>query len=342
MNRLKRLVKKILPDRLLRGMLFFVRVHLLGEWRLWRAFYSDLRRYRRYSSTGLQKGIAVENLNAKIIMEAHALEKGFSLPEIRPGYGSERIRKLIYLMQQYERLGYDCNGLAIQKARSVLAEYIRYHNEIGFDLGEFAEIIFPWVDAACDIGGYIRLDRSSLLVQSKSNFQDCALSRFSIRSYSEVRVPGEVIADAVQIASKTPSVCNRQPWHVYIIKNAELKQRVLELQNGNRGFGKQADFLAVITGDMRSFSGPGERNESYVDGGLFAMSLMYAFHFKGIASCPLNWMVEPSVDRRLRMILNIGPSENIIMIIAAGNLPKEVRVAKSARKSVGEIMTVLE
>jgi hypothetical protein len=48
----------------------------------------------------------------------------------------------------------------------------------------------------------------------------------------------------------------------------------LSYQNGNSGFGHTVPALFVITSDMRIFEKSGERNQGWVDGGLFAMALV--------------------------------------------------------------------
>jgi nitroreductase len=276
-----------------------------------------------------------------IIMEAHALEKGFSLPEVRLGYGDERIKRLIGLMQHYLDSGYDRAEMGFRKAQSVLAEYLRFHEQSEYDLGKRKEEILPWVDMTCDIGGYITVQRNDYLGRAKGDFRECAESRCSVRNYTDTTVPEEVIRAAVEIARKTPSVCNRQAWHTYIIKDPVKKSEILDLQKGSKGFGSRADFLAIITMDYRSFVGGGERNEAYVDGGLYAMSLLYAFHYYGIGACPLNWMVHPKVDKQLRSLLGLSPSENVIVIISAGYIPETVRIAKSIRRGVDEQLTII-
>jgi nitroreductase len=167
------------------------------------------------------------------------------------------------------------------------------------------------------------------------------MSRYSIRNFSKEPVPEELIRDVVRIAQKSPSVCNRQSWHVYVIKDPALKEKALALQNGNRGFGHTADFVAVITSDLQTFASAGGRNQCFIDGGLFAMSLMYALHSKGVGTCPLNWMVEPSQDRKLRAVVPIRPSENVIMMMVGGFLPERLIVPKSARISAENSMTLM-
>lgn len=305
------------------------------------AYASDYRRYKKYSYHYNDLSADKDNLESIIMKYAHSVEKGFSMPEIRPGYGKSVICELLNQMEKYAKSGFDQSSVAFRKAQSVLDEYIRYHDGIGYDLGEFRKRILPWTKMASTIGGFIELSEKEIFNKAKGDFELCAFSRYSIRSYSPDPVPDEWVRDAVRIAGKTPSACNRQCWHTYIVRAPELKKKVLAFQNGNRGFGDRADFIAIITADMRSFTGAGERYGTYIDGGLYAMSFMYALHYKGIGACPLNWMVEPSMDRKLKKLLGLSGSENVIIMISAGRVPEKVRVAKSVRKNVDEQLTYL-
>lgn len=309
--------------------------------RLLGVFLYDARRYSRFHYRRGCRAPVPEHLQAMMMMEAHAVEKGFCFPQTRLGYGAVRIRLLIQYMDQYRRAGFDRNHFMFRNAQSVLAEYLKYHEKLGYELGSLRDEIRPWATEHSGIGGYKELTREEVLKKAGGNFELCALSRHSIRNFSKEPVPVDLIRDAVRIARKAPSVCNRQSWHVYLIKDPILKEKALALQNGNRGFGHTADFVAVITTDTCAFTGAHERNQPYVDGGLFAMSFIYALHSKGIGICPLNWMVEPPLDRQLRTVVPIKPSEAVIMMIAGGFLPSRLHVPESARTPVENILTII-
>lgn len=332
MRIIKQIVKRVIPERLFVFMLKgYLGIH--ESWQLISSYYSDYRRYRTFSSKHSGSNKTHNNLSAMIFMQAHALEKGFSLPDIRSGFGSERIKLLAQLLEKYKTSGFPMEDLSVQKASSVLSQYIRYHDLISFELGAMRTLIQKWENPSCDIAGYAELTREEILKTAVGDFEDCALSRWSIRNYTDEQLPDEVLLDAVRIARKTPSACNRQAWKAYFIRDEKLKADILSLQNGNRGFGSKAPCVIVITADMCNFVGAGERNESFVDGGMFAMSLLYALHYKGIGACPLNWMVTPDFDKKLRKLLKVAPSENVIMMIVAGKIPAKVRVAKSVRRA---------
>jgi nitroreductase len=319
----------------------YKKAQLVHEFGLLRAFWYDYQRYRTYSHYYPGPSTNPSSLSAMIIREAHGLEKGFTLPNVRLGYGKERISKMLALITRFLELGGDLNDLSICKARSVLGEYIRFHDERRYDLGDRRHAVLNSADMNSSAGGYVEVLREVLEAEACGDLSEAMPSRHSIREYAPEKIPRNVILEAVDIARSTPSVCNRQPWHVYIVEEGELRKQLIDLQDGGKGFAETAAFLAIVTSDLSSFVGWGERNEVFVDGGLFAMSLLLAFHHKKLGACPLNWMVTPDKDRRLREIARIKPSENVIMLVSVGMLPDSIRVAKSARKSVADQVTFL-
>ena len=163
--------------------------------------------------------------------------------------------------------------------------------------------------------------------------------RFSVRHFSEEPVGRELLHSALRMAQKSPSVCNRQSGRVYVFDNDELGSSVLACQNGNRGFGHTANKILVVTSELGSFLSAGERNQCWIDGGLFAMSLIYALHSLGLGVCCLNWSVEFERDEELRRVAGIRDSENVIMLLAVGHLPERFRVACSQRRPTEEVVT---
>jgi nitroreductase len=141
---------------------------------------------------------------------------------------------------------------------------------------------------------------------------------------------------------KTPSVCNRQAWGIYHTSDQEVKDLVLTYQTGNKPFGESIPNLMVITTDLKAFFSAEEHNQHLIDGGLLAMSLMYAFHSLGIATCALNWSAKPKTDLTLRKYVNIKPHHSIIMVLAIGYPDDNNKVCASTRRPVEEVFFELE
>ena len=167
-------------------------------------------------------------------------------------------------------------------------------------------------------------------------------SRFSLREFKGDVVPKEVIEKAISLAIKTPSVCNRQPWHVYHTETREVIDTALGLQSGNRGFGHLVSNLIIITVDLKAFMSGTEHFQHWIEGGLFSMSLIYAFHSIGIASCCLNWSQSPQNDKKLREKINIENNHTVIMMLAFGYPKNENTVCVSARRPVKQFYSKLK
>jgi hypothetical protein len=88
----------------------------------------------------------------------------------------------------------------------------------------------------------------------------------------------------------------------------------------------------VLSVDLRAFVFEHERNQVWVDGGMFAMSLVHGFHAQGIGSCCLNWSVGRRSDRKLREAVDLPSHESVVMLLAVGHLPESVVTTYSRRE----------
>ena len=89
-----------------------------------------------------------------------------------------------------------------------------------------------------------------------------------MRNIQNKRVLDKDLKNILENSRHTPSVCNRRDG-VRIFMT--IKHKKLKYQNGNRGFGHNFKTVILVTGDNTSFNHI-ERNQMFVDGGLFSMS----------------------------------------------------------------------
>lgn len=306
-------------------------------------YYYDIYRYLKFS-TSLKQPKTLEQFEARIIAHYHVIEKGLSLRDVRPGFGKEVVKSLLKLLENYVNLGYSAEKESFKAATDTLREYIFFNRRNKQDVSNMEGVSFNILKRVnisnSKLGGVIQLAKNEILRNIKRNFKSFAMSRHSIRNFSNEEVDVNVLIDAVKIAQKSPSVCNRQATKVYIVVNSDLIKKVLSLQNGNRGFGHLADKLIVIGSDLQYFEGVGERNQAFMNAGIFSMSLLYALHYEGLGACPLNWCVEPDKDKKLRDVLKVKESETIMLIVAVGHLPDKLNVAKSTRRNTDDIVEI--
>lgn len=301
----------------------------------------DFYRFLRFSAILNEYSTKIRH-QGRIIAHYHVIEKGLSLKEPRTGFGVAVVNNLVSILKKYQKqYGLDEVG---QVALNTLSSYYHFNADRGQDNQELLKEITILKEAVPNhhlcttYGGVKPVMKKDILEASNVNFLEFANARYSIRNFSSESVDFAIIQDAVSIALKTPSVCNRQTWKVHIFSDAEMKRKVLSHQNGNRGFGDTADKILIVTSDLNYFTNPGERNQGFIDGGMFAMSLIYALHSLGVGTCCLNWSVTYQVDQALRCDAGISDSEIIIMMIAVGHMPDQFCVAQSSRKKVQDIL----
>ncbi|WP_210526150.1 nitroreductase family protein [Rubellimicrobium arenae] len=301
--------------------------HLLAD-----ASYDALRYWRHSFTAGAR---VQENLRARIAIGLHFLEYGMSLRDAQPGHALDRAMRLAADLDTYtRRFGPDAT---VQIALDALEAYLGFNAASGHDLPALRARVDALVGGADEglRGGVEMVTASEIREKGRIDFLSFAEARHSIRQYSPEPVPREAIERAVRVAQQSPSSCNRQTCRAWIWTEREAVQKVLALQNGNRGFGDQLGGVAVVTSDIAHWETAAERYQGWVDGGMFAMSLAYGLHAEGLGAVMLNWSVSQARDRALRRLTGIGDSSLIITMIGFGCLPDELRVPVSQRKPLG-------
>lgn len=313
-------------------------------------YFLDFFRFNRSKFSNFGRLNATQ-LQAKITIYYHSIEKGLSNINFRYGFGRFAVNNLIEAITEYSLCGYDKSNTAFVSGIAVLNEYITKHSStesVNAEINQFIIVLsskLSFLKENTDrklIGGIIELNIDYFLGLSKSNFTDLAYSRFSIRDYAEEKVESDIVSKALMIASKTPSTCNRQPWHTFAISDLILINKILTIQGGLNGQGHNISHLLVVCSDNYNFSNYTERNQGFIDGGMYSMSILYALTHMGVASCPLNANLTVTNEIKIRKLLNLKYNLNIVMFISIGNYMTKNKVPISNRYSVLESTTFLK
>lgn len=283
-------------------------------------------------------------MQAYIIKEYHAIEKGLAMLDPRPGFGEARVSALADVVEEYIK------NYGIDSVTSITAFTLREY--LNFDIAyrkipEYLSRKLESLIARCDesstskTGGTKIIPRTEITETLNFDYAGFFKSRHSVRDFSEEPVPTQQILNAIDTARYTPSVCNRQAWKVYVIEhsNLELKKKLLNVQNGNRGFGEHISSLIVITGKLSSFFAY-ERNQVFIDGGMFAMSIVLSLHAEGLGVCCLNTSYAVKQYEAFRTSMQMDSDCVPIMFLAVGNLKEDFKVAISERKPLTDIVEV--
>lgn len=308
-------------------------------------YFHDLRSAWRHMHWGKEAEMAPAQLQAKLLFYYHKIEKGLCMPGKKRLFALEVIPQVTSLLETWEAAGNSIHDHIYIGAINSLRSYQLQITKNGLDSeGKISGFVDNFLSKRANVPCHgktpIEITKHQIeLSISYDQFKTLCELRRSFRVFSEQAVSPDLIRHAVELAQLSPSACNRQPCKVYAIQDKALQKQLLEHQNGNAGFGHLAPLLLVLTADSTHFFGAIERNQPYVDGGLFAMSLQYALQVQGAVSCCLNWCVTPKTDQKVHQLLNIAESERIIMFMVVGFPAEETKVPKSHRKPIESVLS---
>lgn len=321
----------------------YIKLHqsnFMERLRMLRNSVNDFMRYSEFSSTYKPSKSKV-SYESYVIFLYHKIEKGLSLKNVKVGFGQKNIEKLLNILDDF-LIKYGWNDIC-QAATNSLEAYYQFNKKNGYDDLNLINKINKFKDsdlkyAVCN-GGIEEVFKKDI-DKRKIDFREFAYSRYSIRNFIPEEVNMGIITEAVSIAQKTPSVCNRQTSRVHIYNDTAAKSAILKHQNGNIGFGENASKILIVTNSLECFIGSHEKNQCYIDGGMYAMSLIYALHSLGIGTCALNLALGSVESKKLRVIAQIPDSEVMIMMIAVGNIPDKFNVATSYRRDAESVISI--
>lgn len=278
--------------------------------------------------------------SAELLFQYHKLEKGLCMPGKARFFGYDPSKATLELLTAWRQKGYDQNDTVYIGALATLKAYATRIASIDPEKSEVLRSKI-WNELSIHSNQnriHTPIDVAAPLTHIHSKFLSEVLqARRSQRIFSGQSVPVDLITQAITMAQLSPSACNRQPWHVHSYEDRAKMEALLNLQNGNRGFGHTIPRLLIITSESRGFFDASERHEPYIDGGLFAMSLILSLQSLGLSTCCLNWCVSPGLDKKAHIIGEIAESELIIMYLAVGYAEPGSQVPASPRRDLSTV-----
>ena len=170
------------------------------------------------------------------------------------------------------------------------------------------------------------------------SFIELSWKRKSIRNFKSDEVPTEKIILLLDAARSAPSGGNRQPWHFYVIKDAELKKQIYETSGGQL-FILQAPVNIVVCADLeRTSARYGERGRNLYclqDTAAAIQNLLLCATEQGLAACWCGAFDEQAISDALNLNENFRPVAIIPLGYAVNEPPK------TARMPVEEITTFI-
>ncbi|NCB24259.1 MAG: nitroreductase [Bacteroidia bacterium] len=175
------------------------------------------------------------------------------------------------------------------------------------------------------------------------DFLDFVSTRQSTRAFDvERQVEKDKIERILSAARLSPSACNAQPWHLIVVDDPELKNRVADATSaralGMNHFTKQAPVhILLVEEKVNLTSGLGgwvkQKDYAQMDMGVLAAHIVLAAHAEGLGSCILGWFNEP----RIRELLSIPDTKRVWLDIAIGYGAQPLRPKN--RKPLSEVVS---
>jgi len=169
------------------------------------------------------------------------------------------------------------------------------------------------------------------------DFFDVIKKRASIRSFKERLVSDDQVEQLLKVANSAPSAGNLQSYRILVIKNDDLKDKLVKAAHGQKFIGKAPVNFVFLRDVERAESKYGERAELYSlqDGTIAATYLQLAAVDLGLGSCWVGSFIEEKVKEHL------DTTKKPLAIIPVG-YPAQRSRADSARRELEEMVTFLD
>jgi iodotyrosine deiodinase len=195
-------------------------------------------------------------------------------------------------------------------------------------------------------------------------------TRRTVRQFSSEPVPLELIETAIRIAGRAPSGANQQPWRFVVVSNPAIKRQIREAAEAeertnyesrfpdewlqalaplgtdwHKEFLETAPYLIAVFredyGVEHAENGSTEKVKHYYvmeSVGIACGFLLAALHWMGLATLTHT----PSPMGFLSRILNRPPNEKPYLLIPVGYPATDAEVPDISKKTLRDIMSVVD
>ncbi len=168
----------------------------------------------------------------------------------------------------------------------------------------------------------------------RMDFHDVVRTRRSVRSYRSDDIPEEVLSRVLEAVRIAPSGSNRQPWRFIIVKDEEVKQRLVPACNGQSWIA-DAPVVIVACGQDIHYNRGGYMGEMsvLVDVSIAFTHLILAARAEGLGTC---W-IGAFNNSEVKKILGVPEDFNVVAVTPLGYPEGQPFKEPGSRKSLREI-----
>ncbi|CAL2088399.1 Nitroreductase [Tenacibaculum sp. 190524A02b] len=296
-----------------------------------------------YKHSAIYRLNTYQKKESLIILRYHSIEKGLIHKPLRERFAKDKVSELHKLLKDKD-VKDNIRNSQIQVAIKILIRYYEVHRSKSIDIEDYypldlysnyLKLIITKEDT---FKGVIDFNQETFYKDVEKNFMLFSNSRKSVRHFTGELIDEKKIKEAINLSLNAPSVCNRQANKVYLIDNKEKIKQILNIQGGFLGFIENVSQLLIVTNNRSYYYTLGERNQFYIDGGIYFMNLLYSLHYHRIANCPANWGKKVNAERKLTKIVSIPKNEKIICLLPIGIADEFFSVPLSKRREKEEVL----
>ncbi|WP_105565516.1 polysaccharide pyruvyl transferase family protein [Microbacterium halophytorum] len=302
------------------------------------------RQVRSFKHSRTAEGVT--GARARMFFHAHAIEKGLTHSNFRPGFGKIAVPGIAKEMNAWLAAGHGTEDIVLGSSAAVMKAYFDRNAQTKTDVSHFWNLFSEEAKDVIENGPYEEggvlpanqlRERPVTTPNDDRTFMDVMYGRRSVREYTKEPVADSDIATAVQIAMQSPSVCSRQGGRVHQFEDPKVIKQLLDVQGGFVGF-EMPPRLLLVTADLDAFLFAPERNQPFVDGGLFMMSLLLGLTQMGLGSCLLNTAMGTEKEQKIRNLVDLPEHEVFIAFVAVGHHDEQVLVPRSKRLDASTVL----
>jgi nitroreductase len=174
--------------------------------------------------------------------------------------------------------------------------------------------------------------------------RDAIARRVSCRAYQPTPVPQAQLMQVLEAARLAPSACNQQPWRFAVVRDLDLRRRIVEegFLPGIKMTWAIAAPVHVVIGMERSFvthrlaASVSGVNYPWVDIGIAGEHLVLAATELGLSTCWIGWIKPRVVGRIVAWPASVKP----VVVITVGHAcdPTAGAPPASRRKPLAELV----
>jgi len=132
------------------------------------------------------------------------------------------------------------------------------------------------------------------------DFYDVIRKRRSVRAYRREPVEEDKLRRVLEAARAAPTAANRQPIHIYVVRNAGLRERLLEVYP-QKWFANAPVIICMCTRPEEAWQRTDGKNYADVDATIAMDHLILAAAAEGLGTC---W-IGAFKPERLRELLGL-------------------------------------